>query len=168
MYRKILVLLLLFVGSVATIQAQSKEIAHINMEELLRLMPEMQRAEAELKRTEEAYREDFQTSYREYQAKYIKYDEEKEGLTPQQQSKQENDLQLIERNLAQTQRNIDEQIAEKRKVLIAPIKEKAEEVVNQVAEAQGFFYVLDSSAESGLIRAKGKNLLADVKRTMGL
>ncbi|WP_031426929.1 OmpH family outer membrane protein [Flavimarina sp. Hel_I_48] len=149
-------------------KAQSKEVAHINMNKLLDLMPEMQQAKAEIDRTERAYREDFQMSYREYQAKFQKLEEEKASLTPEQTAKRQSDLQLIERNLAQTQQNIDLQIKEKQDMLYKPIREKAIKIVDQVADAQGFFYVLDSSADAGIIMAKGKDLLADVKKMIGL
>ena len=149
-------------------KGQSKEVAHIDMNALLDLMPEKQQAQAEISRTDQAYREDFQASYREYQAKFQKFDEEKATLTPEESAKRESDLQLIERNLAQTQQNIEKQLKETEDMLYKPIREKAEKIVNQVAEAQGFFYVFDSSADNGMIMAKGKNLLPDVKKSMGL
>ncbi|MGB3774251.1 MAG: OmpH family outer membrane protein [Leeuwenhoekiella sp.] len=167
MIKNIFFLLLVSILSFQS-HAQSKEVAHIDMEALLNLMPEMQQAQAELGRTERAYKEDFQMSYREYQAKFQKLEEEKSTITPEQSAKRQSDLQLIERNLAQTQQNIDVQLKEKEDMLFEPIREKAEKVVTQVADAQGFFYVLDSSADEGLIMAKGKNLLPDVKKAMGL
>ncbi|HEA30403.1 MAG TPA: OmpH family outer membrane protein [Leeuwenhoekiella sp.] len=161
-------LFLLVFALTSQAKAQSKEVAHIDMNALLDLMPEKQQAQAELSRTERAYREDFQMSYREYQAKYQKYEEEKETLAPAESAKRESDLQLIERNLAQTQQNIEDQIKEKEDMLYKPIREKAKKMVNQVADAQGFFYVFDSSADNGMIMAKGKDLLPDVKKSMGL
>ncbi len=149
-------------------KGQSKEVAHIDMNALLDLMPEMQQAQAEISRTDRAYRDEFQTTYREYQAKFQKFDEEKATLTPEQSAKRESDLQLIERNLGQTQQNIEKQIKEKQDMLFKPIREKAQKMVTQVADAQGFFYVFDSSADNGMIMAKGKNLLPDVKKSMGL
>ncbi|MFI8380361.1 OmpH family outer membrane protein [Leeuwenhoekiella sp. NPDC079379] len=160
-------ILLVFTGLTGNIFAQGT-VAHINMEELIKIMPESKQAEAELNRLNQAYRTDFETSYREYQAKYVKFEDEASTLSPTETAKHKADLELIERNLAQSQQNIDKQLAEKRELLFAPIREKAKELVTKLADNQGFLYVLDSAASNGLIMAKGKDLMPEVKRALGI
>ncbi|WP_028375011.1 OmpH family outer membrane protein [Leeuwenhoekiella sp. MAR_2009_132] len=160
-------ILLVFTGLTGSICAQGT-VAHINMEELIKIMPESKQAEAELNRLNQAYRADFETSYREYQAKYVKFEDEASTLSPTETAKRKGDLELIERNLAQSQQNIDKQLAEKRELLFAPIREKAKELVTKLADNQGFLYVLDSAASNGLIMAKGKDLMPEVKKAIGI
>ena len=152
---------------VTTLSAQGT-VAHINMEEVINLMPQTSEAEAELNRLRQAYQRDFETSYREYQAKFVKYEDEASTLSPAENEKRKSDLELIERNLAQTQQNIEKQIAEKRKLLFEPVKQQARELVTKVADNLGFLYVLDSSKDAGLVMAKGKDLMPEVKRTLGM
>lgn len=153
---------------IATTLSAQGTVAHINMEEVINLMPQTSEAEAELNRLRQAYQRDFETSYREYQAKFVKYEDEASTLSPAENEKRKSDLELIERNLAQTQQNIEKQIAEKRKLLFEPVKQQARELVTKVADNLGFLYVLDSSKDAGLVMAKGKDLLPEVKRTLGM
>ena len=153
---------------IATTLSAQGTVAHINMEEVINLMPQTSEAEAELNRLRQAYQRDFETSYREYQAKFVKYEDEASTLSPAENEKRKSDLELIERNLAQTQQNIEKQIAEKRKLLFEPVKQQARELVTKVADNLGFLYVLDSSKDAGLIMAKGKDLMPEVKRTLGM
>ena len=97
---------------IATTLSAQGTVAHINMEEVFNLMPQTSEAEAELNRLRQAYQRDFETSYREYQAKFVKYEDEASTLSPVENEKRKSDLELIERNLAQTQQNIEKQIAE--------------------------------------------------------
>ena len=158
----------LLVFFIATTLSAQGTVAHINMEEVINLMPQTSEAEAELNRLRQAYQRDFETSYREYQAKFVKYEDEASTLSPAENEKRKSDLELIERNLAQTQQNIEKQIAEKRKLLFEPVKQQARELVTKVADNLGFLYVLDSSKDAGLVMAKGKDLLPEVKRTLGM
>ena len=153
---------------IATTLSAQGTVAHINMEEVINLMPQTSEAEAELNRLRQAYQRDFETSYREYQAKFVKYEDEASTLSPAENEKRKSDLELIERNLAQTQQNIEKQIAEKRKLLFEPVKQQARDLVTKVADNLGFLYVLDSSKDAGLVMAKGKDLMPEVKRTLGM
>ena len=158
----------LLVFFIATTLSAQGTVAHINMEEVINLMPQTSEAEAELNRLRQAYQRDFETSYREYQAKFVKYEDEASTLSPAENEKRKSDLELIERNLAQTQQNIEKQIAEKRKLLFEPVKQQARELVTKVADNLGFLYVLDSSKDAGLVMAKGKDLMPEVKRSLGM
>jgi outer membrane protein len=52
--------------------------------------------------------------------------------------------------------------------LFQPILEKARTAIQKVARAQGFQYVLDASQGTGVILSDGKDLLADVKKELGI
>lgn len=143
-------------------------VAHVDMEMVYSIMPENDQAELELSRLRQAYQQNFETSYREYQARFVKYEDEASTLSPDEDTKRKNELELMERNLAQSQQNIEKQIAEKKEVLYGPIHLKAKELVTKIAEDLGFLYVLDSSKDAGLVMAKGKDLMPDIKRALNV
>ena len=58
-----------------------------------------------------------------------------------------------------------EDLQEKEFNLLKPIVEKADNAIKAVAKAQGIQYVVDSAM---LIVADGKDLMADVKKQLGL
>ncbi len=162
------ILFILFISLVSYLPATAQgTVAHINMEELYTIMPENDQAEIELNRLRQAYQQNFETSYREYQARFVKYEDEAATLSPEEDAKRKSELELMERNLAQSQQNIEKQIAEKKELLYAPIRQKARELVTKIAEDLGFLYVLDSSKDAGLVMAKGKDLMPELKRALG-
>jgi outer membrane protein len=48
-----------------------------------------------------------------------------------------------------------------------PVLERAREVIQQVARAKGYDYVLDSSLGAGVLMADGYDLMADAKTAIG-
>ena len=60
-----------------------------------------------------------------------------------------------------------QEMQKKQAELFAPITEKAKAAIEKVAAAQGFDYVMDASQGGGLIVARGKDLLPEVKQELG-
>ena len=59
------------------------------------------------------------------------------------------------------------EMAKKQQELFQPITEKAKAAIEKVAAAQGYDYVIDATPGEGVIVAKGKDLLAEVKQELG-
>jgi len=60
-----------------------------------------------------------------------------------------------------------EDLQKKQEELMRPVLERAREVIQQVARAKGYDYVLDSSLGAGVLMADGYNLMADAKAAIG-
>ena len=76
-------------------------------------------------------------------------------------------MQVFEKNIGEAQQNAQQELQKKQAELFAPISEKAKAAIEKVAAAQGFDYVIDAQAGGGLIVAKGKDLLPEVKKELG-
>ena len=163
---KVAVAIVLFVAATTGVQAQSKT-AHINVQELLMQMPEMKAAQAELKKLEETYMADIQGSMTELRNKLTQYNNEASAMSQEENQKRALELQGFERNIGEAQQAAQEEMSKKQVELFQPISDKAKAAIEKVAAAQGFDYVLDSSQGSGVIVAKGKDLLPDVKKELG-
>lgn len=148
------------------VNAQSK-VAHINVQELLAAMPEMKTAQAELKKLQETYRADLQGSMTEFQNKATLYQNEAASKTREENEKRAVELQQFEKNIQEAESAAMQQMQKKQGELFAPITEKAKAAIEKVAAAQGFDYVIDASQGGGLIVAKGKDLLPEVKQELG-
>ncbi len=164
--KKIAVALMLFVAATSFVNAQSK-IAHIDVTQLLAAMPEMKTAEAELKKLSETYQADIQASMTELRNKFTQYQNEAPSKTKEENDKRAVELQGMEKTVGEFQQNAQQEIQKKQAELFAPISEKAKAAIEKVAAAQGFDYVIDAQQGGGLIVAKGKDLLADVKKELG-
>ncbi len=164
--KKVAVAVVLFIAATSFVQAQSK-IAHINVTELLSQMPEMKAAQAELKKLEETYRADIQSSLDELKNKLTQYNNEASAMSQEENQKRALELQTFERNIGEAQQAAQQELGQKQAELFEPISKKAKEAIEKVAAAQGYDYVVDASPGSGVIVAKGKDLLPDVKKELG-
>ena len=164
--KKIVVALVLIIAATSFVNGQSK-VAHIDVTQLLSQMPEMKAAEAELKKLQETYRADIESSMTELKNKYTQYSNESASKSEEENQKRAQELQGFEKNIGEAQQNAQQELQKKHAELFAPISEKAKIAIEKVAAAQGFDYVLDAQAGAGLIVAKGKDLLAEVKQELG-
>ncbi len=164
--KKVAVAVVLFIAATSFVQAQSK-IAHINVTELLSQMPEMKAAQAELKKLEETYRADIQSSLDELKNKLTQYNNEASAMSQEENQKRALELQGFERNIGEAQQAAQQELAKKQSELFEPISKKAKDAIEKVAAAQGYDYVVDASPGAGVIVAKGKDLLPDVKQELG-
>lgn len=165
--KKIAVALMLFVAATSFVNAQSK-LAHIDVTQLLSAMPEMKSAEAELKKLQETYGADIQASMTELRNKYTQYQNEAASKSKEENEKRAVELQGMEKTVGEFQQNAQQEIQKKQAELFAPISEKAKAAIERVAAAQGIDYVIDAQPGGGLIVASGKDLLADVKKELGI
>ncbi len=165
--KKIAVALVLFVAATGFVNAQSK-IAHIDVTELLSAMPTMKSAENELKKLSETYNADIESSITEFQNKMTQYQNEAPSKSKEENDKRAIELQGIQKNIGDAQQAAQKELQKRQAELFAPISDKAKAAIEKVAAAQGYDYVIDAQAGGGLIVARGKDLLADVKKELGM
>jgi outer membrane protein len=154
----------LFIGATSFTAAQSK-VAHINTQELIKAMPEYTAAQAQIEKLGKTYEATIQESLKELDNKLKQYNAEAEGQTQEENQKRMQEVEGIKQSLGQYQQQAQKDLQAKEATLIEPIVEKAKAAIDKVATAQGFQYVLE---EGALIVAKGKNLMADVKKELGI
>lgn len=164
--KKIAVAIVLFVAATSFVNAQAK-IAHIDVQKLLSEMPEMKAADAELKKLQETYRADIESSMTELKNKYTQYSNESSSKSEEENQKRALELQGFEKNIGEAQQTAQQELQKKQAELLGPITEKAKKAIESVAAAQGLDYVMDATQGGGLIVAKGKDILPDVKKQLG-
>ena len=156
----------LFLATSFTVQAQSK-VAHINTQELVEAMPEMQSAKSELEKLAKTYETDIQAMVTELQNKYKQYDADANNKTKEENEKRAQEVQGMEQSIRQYQSQAQQDLQKKEFDLLQPITEKAKNAILKVGQAKGFDYVLDASQGQGVIFAGGADLMQDVKTELG-
>lgn len=156
----------LAIGAVSFASAQSK-VAHVNVQQLVEDMPEMKAARAELEKLEKQYSADLQSSGQELQNKIKLYESEASTKSEDENRKRAEEVQGMQSNIMQARQTAEQELQKKQMELIQPILERAQQAIQKVGKGQGFQYVLDSSPNSGILLADGKDLLADVKKELG-
>ncbi|WP_179344250.1 OmpH family outer membrane protein [Winogradskyella ursingii] len=154
----------LFIGATSFTAAQSK-IAHINTQELIKAMPETIAAQAEIEKLGKTYEATIQGSLKELDTKLKQYNAEAEAQTEESNIKRMEEVEGMKQSLSKYQQQAQQDLQKKEFDLLKPITEKAKAAIQKVAKAQGYQYVLDAST---LVVADGKDLLADVKKELGI
>ncbi|GAB1857866.1 OmpH family outer membrane protein [Flavobacteriaceae bacterium MHTCC 0001] len=156
----------LCIGMVSFVGAQSK-IAHINSQDLIQAMPEMKQAKADLETLSKTYQTELQSLGEEFKKKVELYDREAATKTKEENTNRAKEVQTMEQSIREYQVKAQQDLQKKEFDLLKPITEKARAKILEVAKAQGYDYVLDSS-QGATIMAEGKDLLEDVKKALGI
>jgi len=164
--KTLLIAATLFFGATSITSAQTK-VAHINTTELIQAMPEMKTAKADMERVGKTYQSDIEAMKKDLKTKMERFDAEAGTKTKEENEKRYIEVQTDQQSMQQYASNAQQQLQKKEMELLKPITEKAKAAILKVAKAQGFNYVLDSSPQSGVIMAEGKDLLSDVKKELG-
>ena len=166
-FKTIAVALVMFVAATSFVTAQSK-VAHIDVTQLLSAMPAMKTAEAELKKLSETYNADIEAAMTEFQNKAAQYQNEAQAKSKEENEKRAVELQGMQKTIGEANQNAQQELQKKQAELFEPISKVAKEAIEKVAADQGIDYVIDAQPGGGLIVANGKDLLADVKKELGI
>ena len=105
---------------------------------------------------------------KELDTKVKQYEAEADSKTEEENRKRIEEVQGMQNNIGAYRQQALQDLQKKEGDLYQPILDKARNAIQKVARAQGFQYVLDSSQGSGVILSDGKDLLADVKKELGI
>jgi outer membrane protein len=148
--------------------AQSK-IAHIDSQALIGEMPATKASQAEIEKLEKTYQTEIEGMITEYQNKIKRYDAEAATQTDDENAKRMQEVETMQRSIREYQGQAQEDLQKKQFELLKPIAEKVQAAIAKVAKAKGIEYVLQSTPNNGIVLvADGYNLMADVKKELGL
>lgn len=162
-FKTFMLIALLALGTISA-NAQGK-IAHISTDQLIALMPQTKALDAELKKMTTTYENELKAEQSKLEAKLKKYEAEAPSQSEAENNRRRAEVQGQQQKLVQAMQAAREDISKKRNQKLKPILEKAQKAIDQVAQEQGYEYVLEAST---LVVAKGKNLLEDVKKKLGI
>lgn len=147
------------------------KIAHINTGELLEQMPEVKNLEEKLMKVREQWEKVLSQKQEEFRTKFAAYQKLAEdpstskGLIEVKQA----ELEQLQSSYQDLERKANEDMQAQQQELLQPILEKVKLAIEEVAKANGFHYVLESTDGSGLLYGDPSfDLLAKVKAKLGI
>ena len=132
--------------ALVTLSASAQKLARVNFTELVQLMPEADEARATLKAVSQEAEETLQTMYTEYQTKMQQYQQKSASWSDVIKKSKESELMDIQRRIEENQQAFQQEIQQKQSELMAPIYEKAQTTVKDLAKTQGVTALFDSSS----------------------
>ena len=144
MKRIVLIAATAFVSLVAS--AQNLKFAYVDFSELVQLMPEMDEARATLEENSKTNEEILMSMYEEYQKKGQEYQQKSASWTPAVREMKERELMDLQSRLEQNQQSLQMEIQQLQNTLQAPIFEKAQKIVNELAKSKGLAAVFEKAS----------------------
>ncbi|MBO4916296.1 MAG: OmpH family outer membrane protein [Bacteroidales bacterium] len=164
--KKILMFAAMALVSVAAF-AQPK-FAHVNFTELYQLMPEADQARATMTASSNEAQETFQTMVDEYQTKLTQYQQKASTWTQTIRESKEKELADMEQRISEFQQSISQELNEQQNALMAPLVQKAQEVVSDLAKAGGYIYVFESSQMLYIDPAQSTDLTPAARKALNI
>ena len=165
--KKIILIAVMAVMSVAA-SAQNLKFGYVNFNEIVMLMPEMDAARATLEEDQKTNEEILMSMYQEYQTKMQDYQAKAATWTVAIRESKEKELMDIESRLQQTQQSLQQEMQQLQSSLQAPIYEKAQTTVQEIAKAQGLAFVFEESSLLYIDPAQGVNLTTEARKALNI
>jgi outer membrane protein len=167
MIKKGVVMFAIMMSFAGTSFAQLK-LGYINSLELLSLMPEVAVADKAIETFAKSLEAQYTIMLKEYETKGGEYEANYKTWTPSILQLKQKELVDLENRIGEFQTSIQEDIAEKREEKYAPILEKADIAIKEVAAEGKYTYIFDASTGSLLFADESENILSKVKAKLGL
>ena len=148
--------------------AQSLNFGYVNFNEIVMLMPEMDAARATMEENQKTNEEILMSMYQEYQTKMQDYQSKASTWTAAIRESKEKELMDIESRLQQTQQSLQQEMQQLQNSLQAPIYEKAQTTVTEIAKAKGLAFVFEQSSLLYIDPAQGVDLTADARKALNI
>jgi outer membrane protein len=163
-------ILLLAVASVAfTVQAQNK-IGHLSVDQLIASMPETKDAQTQLENEAKSLEAQMTEMQSELEKKIQSFRQNEGTMTDLTRETKYNEIQDLDRRIQEFQAKAQESLGRKQEELLIPVLEKAQQAITDVANENGFTYILDSSQSKGVVvfNENGIDVTALVQAKLGI
>ena len=165
MKKTILLLAVALFASAAVFAQKPVKLGHIDAQELLKIMPEVDSAQKVLQKEQEEAESMLKTMQAELQTLYTEYQNKRDQMSDLIKKAKEAELQDKDSRIRQFSESAAKRLQERNDELFAPIQEKIKNAIAKVAKANGYTYIFTSGAA---LYEGGDDVLPLVKKEMGL
>jgi outer membrane protein len=129
----------------ASAQAQLK-VGYTNVDYVLSQLPDSKQIESELKTYRTQLESQLQTKYKDFQAKADDYKTNGEKMSEVIRQDKEKELQNMQTSIQEFEKNAEASMQKKQQTLLAPVLEKIQKTIKDVAKENGYTYVFNTDA----------------------
>jgi outer membrane protein len=166
--KKFLTILALVALTVPGSVAQSTKLGHIDRQALMLMLPERKDAETKMQAFAKTLEERLKAMRTEYQTKLEKANADAATMTNTEKEVVMRELQELEGRIVDAQEKAQEDLQKQEQELLAPMVERTNKAISEVAAAGNFTYIFDTSTGMVLYYDKGEDILPAVKAKLGI
>ncbi len=157
----------LLTGSVVFGQSSLK-FGWITSADLLQSMPEKAKADSDIARYARSFQEQIDIMMKEYQTKGQQYQANEKTMTDAMKEVRMKEIQDLQNRIESTQQSAQEKLQQKKQEVYAPVLDKADKAIKEVAKEKNYDYIFDQSSGSLLFGREADNILPLVKAKLGI
>ncbi len=166
--KKVFIVLFVIITAFSA-NAQAPKFGHIDISQLIQIMPERTVALEELQKTAKEYEDALASLQTELQKLYEDYMQGQNTMADLVRQSKEEEIQSKNQRIEAFRQNADAEIQQKQQELMEPIFKKADETIAAVAKELGLIYVFDVSSRVVLYKSNDSvDILPLVKKKMGI
>ena len=148
--------------------AQDFKFAYVDFTEVVQLMPEMDSARVQIDAASAEAQETYGAMFEEYQSKAQQFQQKQASWTPAIRESKAAELQQIEVRIQEFQQAIQQDLQQLQNSLQAPIYEKAQNAVNELAKSKGVALVFEKSSLLYIDPAQGLDLTPEARTMLNI
>ncbi|MFT5055662.1 MAG: outer membrane protein [Pseudoalteromonas distincta] len=167
--KKVLVILALVCSTFAA-QAQTK-VGHINSSNLLEMLPEADSIQKQLAQVQEMWQRILAEKETEAKTKYnaLMIIIDKPSVSDSEKEIKTQEVENLQKQYQELQKRANDDLQIKQEELLSPLLEKVKKTISEVAKANGYAYVMDTTEGSGIIYSDSSfDLMPLVKAKLGV
>jgi outer membrane protein len=169
MKKVFIILFILLAGIANTSFAQTLKFGHIDIQQLISVMPERAKAVSELDKTTKELEDVLANMQTELQTMFKEYTDKQATMSDLVKQAKGDDIQAKQQRIETFRSQSEQQLQQKQQDLMKPIIEKADSCISLVAKEQGLIYVFDISSRVVLYKSNQSiDILPLVKKKMGI
>ena len=137
-------IILIAAAAILTISAGAQnKFAHVNFSELVQLSPEADAARQTMNASSQEANETYAAMVEEFNTKYQTYQTKAGSWTQAIRESKEKELTEIQQRINEFSQSIQVELNQQQETLMAPIYQKAGDIVKELAKKGGYIYVFD-------------------------
>ncbi|HSO85101.1 MAG TPA: OmpH family outer membrane protein, partial [Draconibacterium sp.] len=144
---------ILFVGTTASVSAQTLKFGHIDLQALIQVMPERATAETEFNKFQGDLEEIFGEMQKDLQTKMAEFEALGDSASEIKRSAKVAEIQDMQQRVQNYQATAQQQLQQKQSELLKPVFDKAEKAIGEVAKEKGLLYVFDTGTKVVLYKS---------------
>ncbi len=161
-------LFVLALAAFAGLSLQAQTFGRVNFSELVALMPEMDQAREVIAASQKEAEETYSAMLEEFQSKYSQYQQKQATWTAAIKESKERELSDMQNRIQEFQSNISQELQQQQNQLQAPIYEKANKAVQELAKAKGLTALFDSTQALYFDESKVIDLTPEARKALGI
>lgn len=162
------ILFILSVAIVLPIAVQAQQIAYINYQEVMEVMPELKVVQSKIDTLTQQYEGEFLKMRQEYDNKVKEFQDGEKTMPESIKEMKYREIMDLQQRIELFQQNIQQELQAKQREYMAPVLEKLKKAIEEVGKENNYLYILDSNAILYLDETNAVNAKDLVKKKLGL